>query len=205
MPLIVYTATNKANGKAYVGITMQPLAARMAQHKCRAGRGNRAFPNAIAKYGMDGFDWQVVQECATPGELHAAERDWIQRLNSLADGGHGYNRTLGGGGTAGFHPSEETRARQSRVRRIQNAARGLGKRRQQSLFRFNFGTKHKPEHVEKIRQSLIGKPSRARKLPIGIEAELLRRHRAGETQAALAIELGVSRPTVTYAIQRALS
>lgn len=203
MPLIVYTATNKANGKVYVGITMQPLAARMAQHKCRAGHGNRAFPNAIAKYGMDGFDWAVVQECATPEDLHAAERDWIRRLNSLADGGHGYNRTLGGGGTAGFHPSEETRARQSKVRRIRNAARGLGKRRQQTLFNRRIGTKHSPEHVEKIRQSLIGKPSRARKLPIGIEAELLRRYRAGETHTSLARELGVSRPTVSHAIQRA--
>ena len=120
MPLIVYTATNRANGKVYVGITMQPLAARMAQHKSRAGHGNRAFPNAIAKYGMDGFDWTVVQTCETPAELNAAEVEWIARLNSLADGGHGYNRTIGGAGTAGCRASDETRAKQSSVGRARN-------------------------------------------------------------------------------------
>lgn len=43
----------------------------------------------------------------------------------------------------------------------------------------------------------------ARRLPLGAEADLLRRYEAGETQAALARELGVSRAAITKAIGRA--
>ena len=201
MPLIVYTATNKANGKVYVGITMQPLACRIAQHKSRANKGNRAFPNAIAKYGIDGFIWQVVQECETPDELNAAEVVWIQRLNSLADGGHGYNRTLGGAGTAGCSPRPESNAKRSKSLRIMNAARGRGGRRQIHMFNPRIGTKHRPESIERIRESMMGKRNNV-KLSDSALVEIVERRRCGQTQETIARAYGVNRATISYALKR---
>lgn len=201
MPLIVYTATNRVNGKVYVGITMQPLASRMAQHKSRAGAGNRAFPNAITKYGMAGFEWKVVQECATPQELQAAECEWIRTLNSLADGGHGYNRTTGGGGTAGWRASLETRAKLSRVRRHRNAALGLGMRRQGQMFNPKFGTRHRPESIETIRESMRGKRNNVKLSEADLQT-IAYRIQCGESQTAIAPDFGVNRATISYAMKR---
>jgi len=201
MPLIVYTATNRTNGKIYVGITMQPLAARMAQHKSRAGRGNRAFPNAIAKYGMDGFEWAIVQTCETPAELHAAEVAWIAKLNSLADGGHGYNRTFGGGGTAGFRQSDETKAKQSTLGKARNWVK-FPKNRQLPMFKGRINYRHSDEVKTKIGEA--GKGCR-RNLKIQDEwvPHIVSMHRQGKTQNEIGLSYGVNRATISYVLKRA--
>lgn len=86
---------------------------RKASHKWYANHMNTnlPFPNALRKYGVDGFVWEILEEC---DDNKAGEREmyYILELNPQ------YNATLGGdGGTFGRpcpeHVKEATR--QSRI------------------------------------------------------------------------------------------
>lgn len=105
---LIYLATNKSNGKQYVGQTVQKLNNRINQHKNDAisGRKKCYFYNAIKKYGIDNFDWDIVVECDTMEELNKMEIYYIGYYDTYNTG---YNLTLGGGGTVGRVWSEETR------------------------------------------------------------------------------------------------
>ena len=82
-------------------------------------RGNAEpthFYNAIQAYGWDNFNHKVLFsiECETLEELKFWLDQWeiyyIEKYDSFYNG---YNSTLGGGGTVGFHHSEETKQKQS--------------------------------------------------------------------------------------------
>ena len=61
---IIYKATNKKNGKVYVGQTTNTLERRKRGHKDRAKNTNynSHFHNAIRKYGFDVFKWEIIGE-----------------------------------------------------------------------------------------------------------------------------------------------
>ncbi len=88
---LVYLATNRVNGKQYVGFTGQTLRQRMKAHKAQAkkGAGCRVFGAAIRKHGWDVFEWEVLFESAW-NEALEAERYFIWRLRPA------YNLTSGG-------------------------------------------------------------------------------------------------------------
>jgi group I intron endonuclease len=106
----IYKVTNKENGKFYIGRTSyEKLYMRKATHKWYSNNTNTnlPFPNALRKYGVDGFFWEILEEC---GNSKAGEREifWIEKLKPQ------YNATLGGdGGTLGRrcpdHVKEATR------------------------------------------------------------------------------------------------
>ncbi len=63
MNWIVYLATNKVNGKRYIGVTGKSLAQRRRGHLNRARSGEYACPRfhaAIIKYGAKNFKWKVL-------------------------------------------------------------------------------------------------------------------------------------------------
>jgi len=60
--MIIYKATNKLNGKVYVGQTCKTLAQRIKQHHKSSQHPRSVFHKALAKYGVLGFDWTVLQE-----------------------------------------------------------------------------------------------------------------------------------------------
>jgi len=94
----IYRATNKENGKIYVGRTSYDrLSKRINTHWWYAKHtdSNLPFPNALRKYGRDGFEWDVLEECSRE-DAGTREMFWIQELQPQ------YNATLGGdGGTSG--------------------------------------------------------------------------------------------------------
>lgn len=113
----VYLAFNTANGKTYVGKTAGDLSARWWRHCYCALKGQKRlfrFQHAIRKYGPESFVLSVLTQCRTNDEACVAEGYWITFFNST-DPCQGYNMTLGGEGTHGFHQrlSSETRARMS--------------------------------------------------------------------------------------------
>ena len=81
---IIYKATNKVNGKGYVGQTKTSLGKRIDRH-CRAAIKQQyryPFINAIRKYGENAFTWEIL-ECDVPDdELNAAEIRWIAHVRS---------------------------------------------------------------------------------------------------------------------------
>jgi group I intron endonuclease len=99
-PGIIYVARNRVNGKMYVGKTTKSIRERRKSHKDSAlGKISKLpFHEAIRKYGIDGFDWKMVQKCHDLQTLDTAEKWWIRSLNTLVH--DGYNCATGGSGQA---------------------------------------------------------------------------------------------------------
>jgi predicted GIY-YIG superfamily endonuclease len=89
--MVIYKITNKLNGKVYIGQTTQPLKRRWRNH-CETKKG--AMDSAIAKYGKENFDIEIIDIAETLEELNEKEKYWIKEYDSLAP--KGYNLTYGG-------------------------------------------------------------------------------------------------------------
>jgi group I intron endonuclease len=156
--VVVYKATNKINGKAYVGQTVLSLRERMGDHRRKAFvHGSRShFHAAIRKYGFDAFEWRTLERVLFREALNATERFWIKKLNT-ANPNHGYNNTNGGDS---FEFTADVR------RKIGEAGRGI---KRSEAFKENlrkvvsgsgnpfYGKRHTEEAKEKNRKAHLGK------------------------------------------------
>ncbi len=108
---IVYMATNKVNGKRYIGVTTHPLPLRAAQHfsTAKGSRSKAIFHKAIRKYGDDAFEFSILLVCETGLDAFQEEVRLIAELRPE------YNSTLGGEGSAGRGISSSGRARISKA------------------------------------------------------------------------------------------
>lgn len=103
---VVYKATNKNNGKAYIGFDSD-WPSRIKEHKLKALRDDRQyFHNAINKHGFESFEWTVLMEDAT-------YEDEIRLIEEHGTYETGYNLTKGGEGKLGYKVSDETRKKMS--------------------------------------------------------------------------------------------
>jgi group I intron endonuclease len=131
--MLIYKATNKTNGKAYIGQTTTSLASRTASHVREARYGRRsksAFHNALLKYGLDNFEIGAIETCDTIDQLNERERHWIASLNTISP--NGYNIEPGGNHfpmseaskakLRGRKVSEETRQKISQIARNRSPA-----------------------------------------------------------------------------------
>lgn len=102
----IYKITNMINGQEYVGQSRNI-------HKRWLAHLNSAFNNndhsyntplyrAIRKYGLENFDFKVLEECSVT-ELNQKEEKWISKLDTFFNG---YNLTLGGDSSGGGVPKE---------------------------------------------------------------------------------------------------
>jgi len=106
----IYLATNKVNGKQYVGKTVRSLCARRLSHVVRAKKGSMtAFHRALLKHGIDAFDWEVLIEEDVERLLNRWERFYIKRFGTKSP--HGYNLTDGGEGMSGYVHSKESKTK----------------------------------------------------------------------------------------------
>jgi group I intron endonuclease len=95
--MIVYRALNKINCKSYVGITQQDLSKRVSSH-CRA---KSFFGRAIRKYGLENFEWYVLEDNLDKEDAFLAE-EWFIRYYRSFWKLNGYNLTYGGDGIFGY-------------------------------------------------------------------------------------------------------
>ena len=108
---IIYCYTNKINGKKYIGQTINTLVIRAKAD----GSGYSAkykFGKAIAKYGWDNFECEILETVETETDslkeqLNTLERFYISKFDTYKNG---YNSTPGGSGKGKF-VSAETRER----------------------------------------------------------------------------------------------
>ena len=110
----VYMATNKINGKRYIGATEKSIDVRMRQHINAARRGTKGCPRfyrAIRKYGSDAFDWDVLEEFESRDWAFSKEIDYIH-LRSPE-----YVLSTGGEGAGGVKRTPEQRAAMSRAKK----------------------------------------------------------------------------------------
>jgi len=90
----VYRATNKVNGKIYIGMTTQSLEKRKIQHFSNANKPKYIFHRAIKKYGKESFDWEILHESDSQKELFRLESQEIENQES-GKSENGYNIMLG--------------------------------------------------------------------------------------------------------------
>jgi group I intron endonuclease len=149
---IIYKATNKIDGKAYIGFTKHwPLRKNIHESRARTDKGEY-FHNALAKYGEDNFIWEVLLTDATLQD----EIDLIEEHGTYWETGQGYNLTKGGEGKSGYKTSEETK------RKISEAHKGKQiNDLQRSILRLNAHRMkihgHTPEAKAKISARFKGK------------------------------------------------
>lgn len=103
----IYKATNKVNGKVYIGFDSN-WPKRRISHKCASKTKNTKFYYAIRKHGWDSFVWEVIYQSQDHDHtLTVMEPLFIYEHNSMSDG---YNTTVGGEGVSGLRrvmPEEE--------------------------------------------------------------------------------------------------
>lgn len=135
----IYRATNRTNGKVYIGqaSSQAALSDFMSYLRTRYSRGghNPHLNSALKKRGFDGFRWEVIAVCYDKEELDACEIRLIEEHGSFDDPGRGYNQVEGGQG--GGRRSRATRQRMSQGR---------------------MGMKFADEHRKNISQSHKGVP-----------------------------------------------
>ena len=95
---IIYTATNKINGKRYVGQTIRSLEKRRRGHLSCAFNPNTdmyhsKFYCAIRKYGIQTFVWKVIEKDICFEDLDYAEILAISYFDTFKNG---YNSNTGG-------------------------------------------------------------------------------------------------------------
>lgn len=90
----IYKITNKINGHAYIGQSIN-ITRRWRDHKNRYLKDDNSLYKAFSKYGLENFDFIVVEECE-PDKLNEREKYYIEYYNTFFDG---YNETIGGENT----------------------------------------------------------------------------------------------------------
>jgi len=92
----IYCHTNTVNNMRYVGMTINSMEERWAQHVAKArlkspdANSRMLFAEAIREYGTEAFSHEVLEVTEDCYKAAEAEVNWIKRLGSAAP--KGYNR-----------------------------------------------------------------------------------------------------------------
>ena len=103
---IIYKATNKTNGKIYIGQTTKSLKRRIKYHKYNSKKTDNHFMRAVKKYGTSGFDWKIICDDILKEYLDEYEIFYIDFYSSYK---YYYNSDLGGKGVRGYKYSAKDR------------------------------------------------------------------------------------------------
>lgn len=135
----------RLNEKAvYVGFTSKSIEERWKKHCMDATKymSSYVFHKAIRKYGVEAFSVETIYTGDDwKHTLQVMEPKFITEYNTyIHNNGEGYNMTMGGEGSVGFHHTPEN------ILKMSKDKQGMGK-----------GRIHSEETKEKIRQSHMGK------------------------------------------------
>lgn len=174
---IIYCATSPS-GKKYYGRTIVSLIKRKYSHSADVRRNsNTYFHNALRKYGIENFKWEIVEKIKDPNKnnliikLNEKEIFYIKEKNTLYP--NGYN-LMPGGNSYVISPTGKNRLGKSfeeifgkeKAKEIKNKigkgikGKTLGRkqpieeRKRRALS--NTGKKRTEETKEKTRQTMIG-------------------------------------------------
>jgi len=101
--MIIYKATNKKNGKVYIGQTTQTLKRRKNRHLNDSERNcGFYFHRALKKYGSSNFEWEIIDSTNSIEELNKLEVLYIKTFYPNV-----YNMDSGGLGSTGYKHTQE--------------------------------------------------------------------------------------------------
>lgn len=94
----IYKIENLITHHVYIGQSVD-IITRWRRHKDDCKKGEKDYPlyQAIRKYGIENFSFEVIEECLR-SQLDEREQYWIKYYDSYYNG---YNQTLGGQGASG--------------------------------------------------------------------------------------------------------
>jgi len=169
----IYNATNKINGKGYIGQTIRPIKERLKEHQ-QESRNCRAFSSAIKKYGWKNF---VIDFYECPDdELNKHEKWMVNLMGTLSPGG--YNLREGGG--SGGKWSEESK-RKLRESQSGDKNHNYGKKGEKSPL---FGKTHTEETKQKQSDAKKGERHPSWRKPRSKETkQKIREARLGTTRS----------------------
>lgn len=127
--MLIYKITNKLNNKCYIGQTIKSAEERWKEHQSHAfgthpNDINKTLYQAIRKYSLDNFDFEVLQDnIETYEQLDKAEIYWIDYYNSFIKG---YNETFGGQQYHKILPNKEIIEDYYRTRSARKTALNFG-------------------------------------------------------------------------------
>ena len=163
----IYRATNKVNQKVYIGFTAHwPQRINRHNYDRRYGNTDKAFYNAIEKYGWDAFEWEAIYQSQDyEHTLKVMEPHFINEYRSWVgfDDCRGYNTTQGGEGTRGWKRSPaliESHRQQLKGRKQtpEHVEKRVSKMKEHPNFGKTWvGKKHSPESLKKISLAQTGK------------------------------------------------
>lgn len=90
----IYKASNKINGKSYIGQTID-YRSRLWQHRRCYEKENCDFHDAIKEFGFDNFEWEILETCQEKEDAERLEKYYIEKYDSYRNG---YNMNKGGVG-----------------------------------------------------------------------------------------------------------
>lgn len=116
--MLIYKVTNKINNMSYIGKTIFDLDHRKNRHisATSCNKDNIYFHSALRKYGVDNFNWDVIEECNNIDDLNRLEIYYIGYYDTY---NNGYNLTMGGDGSVGYELTE------SHKQKISEACKGI--------------------------------------------------------------------------------
>lgn len=153
----IYTITNLINYKVYVGQTSNPKH-RWASHKYEANRNVLQYTlyKALRKYGFDVFQFNLIEICKTQEEADSAEKYWIEQFDSR-NNQMGYNLSVGGSVSSGWHHSEETKQKLREMFSGRGPAYTMTDEIRNKMSESQKGHQVSDETIQKISQSHQGK------------------------------------------------
>ncbi len=151
----IYKATNKANGKSYIGFDSNWPKRQIAhKHFSLVKESPNYFHRAIRKHGWETFKWEVICQ-SVDGDylLNVMEPYFIQQTGSLRP--NGYNLALGGGGNLGVKLTDEARLKISKA--LTGTKRSVETR--QKMSQKSLGVKKSEAHIlAKCKNWLVTNP-----------------------------------------------
>lgn len=103
----IYKIRNLLNGKIYIGQSIS-IKRRFANHKANLNKNyNYSLYNAFRKYGIENFEFIIVEQVHDIAKLDEREQFWINHYKSN-DRNFGYNLRLHCTSNKGFKHTKET-------------------------------------------------------------------------------------------------
>ena len=115
----IYKFTHITTGRSYIGQTIQDPNRRRLEHIADSGYTSKEyhFHNAIRKYGIDAFTFDVISTATTLEELNLLEEKYVTQYDSI---NNGFNIRQAGGNK--LH-SAESKTRMSEAQKLAHATR----------------------------------------------------------------------------------
>jgi group I intron endonuclease len=143
----IYKWTHIASGRCYIGQSTQEPNRRRLEHISHSRYSERTyhFHNALRKYGIEAFTWEVLAHAKDIAELNLLEKQYIQKFDSIDNG---FN--IRNGGNNKLH-SIDSKLRMSEAQKLAHAKRK--KEGRSGFIRKNntYGWKWTEEQKEKLR------------------------------------------------------